>query len=1136
MNYSESKVTKNTLQNKDILSNILQKKVSESPFISSQLCDVRTIATSQGIDYDSTFSELLFENEQGNLQISYQNLGFTIGTKFVVQPATYSHKKDKSNSKYKKERQHGLLLASETDVIFYRERLNNIFKQVKQGKKTPKYLSPKGSGKKAYLTAFNQLFINPKTKRFTLEKGQKIYIVEGEKKAIALCLLGIPAIAIGGINSIANKDIIHSYQYTDSKGKTTTRYIYDYKTATFIDGILQVISRFEPSEIVLLHDSDNFDNKNKFGRANAFFASVKACFYACQNANVSFSYAFHKCQIEKGIDDYIVANLAKTSEITSELQNLSNSDKKHFYSYEINDIEILDSVKRKFDESATHIINRFLSEKYDVIYEILASKQKRFMIDAPTGTGKTDTTFLIISELRRKFPNRRFINIVPTNALAKKNTHSFSTGENFHKTKLKICKIDQYTDYETKANLALNIDNYDVIICVANSFPFIKELVTDDTTIIFDEIHKCITQYNIAPLQDIQDIMNTNCNIVFMSGTPFASFTKEFNLDVVKFSRIENSDVKVNFIEILHEKDNVEKGIEKGFNHSTANDAYELAAMNIISTFEPKDKLYRLDFNDKARLERIKDYIDNLGIFTTYIVSADIKNEIDAKKRYAYDCLIESKPIKFENNKSIILLCTSFVYEGVNLVNESENIGQHFMFGESYVENAIQSWNRPRNAKELDVFFVTVNKPNAKPYYKTYKQHKQDALKYYANCEVAILREYKVFEQRKKQITEIDSDIEKYKQDTNDINKSLIDYLISEKKLLKECQKQYLANDISQLLTSDGRINRVKMVAMYEADKATYQTNQQKIEAIKKVYPNVEKKRVKASEIHTIFYDDISDAENEVFGEMAQKNSEIITNVQAIKKEQKEQKKELLKHMITDDTICTLALFCDSDVKFRRISEFKNYVYDVVSNCNSMILKSDNYQIFKDLHKPNLDDKDTFKLIEKLAKRLKPLQKHFNLTKEMLESTQFQNFMLLSDNHFKGYLLKLDTMQAIETNTPTIKGFLNRYMYSELYKYVESKIEYDTSENKVYQFNRKDIIQICKDVYEYEVKNSNGETFSKNEFAPIKFNDKHYFECMNTLFNLERKPTEKSYRYCFVGRNKYDKVQQMFDVEKAKNE
>ena len=1177
MNYLESKDTNLSLNYKAYNYNYSY----ESDFISSQLCDVRAIAKSQGIDFDSTFTHngkpLLFQNSKGNLQISYNELGHTIGTKFVCKPTSFYCEKESIKRRNQSEKEYGTLLASETSQAYFRERLNTAFKSIKKGKKTPKYLSPKKSSFHAYLTAFNQLFINPKTKHFTLEKGKPLYIVEGEKKAIALCLRGIPTIAISGINCLAHTEKLDKhYTITDKQGNVKKVYQKNYKTATFVSGILQVINRFEPSEIVLLHDSDNLDNENDKGRANAFFASVKACFYACQNAgNIPFTYAFHKCQTHKGIDDYLVANLAKTSEITNELKNLSNDDKKYFYSYDIKDIETLGDVKRKFDESSCYFVNEYLSERLDILGEMIASDGKSFMLNAPTGTGKTDTAMYLINEMKKQGNKRRIFFFVPTQALAEKMQNEYTNAiNNYHKLSLNLATIYEKTDTTIKANLANDIDNYDVIVCVPNSYKFIKELITDDSLVIFDEVHKCITQHNIAPLQDIQDVINLNCTKVFMSGTPFESFTKEFELESINFVRLENNNVNLKYV-VIHNKI-----IGKGFNFTTSFSAYHKAILNYVSCLEQKGKVHFIYLNHKIKQSEIKVKIEKEGRFDVEIINS----EIDRKESKAYQSLVNSKPIELNNNKSLIVLCTSFVYEGVNLVNENDSIDNFAIFGEPYVANILQALARPRNAKQLNVFIFNTHKPKERPYFKRFYEYQKDVLSHAHEHKKALLRSESI----KKALQIIGKN-------AKDLLYSNDKYNIANKDVLKKlhqdtlkAQKTFLANDISKLITPDGQINRIKMIAMYEAEKAQYETNKQKFDAIKKAYSNSEMVEITANEIYTLFLDDNAGEQEVIIAkEIASNNEKIVLEITENAKVKRQNDKAFFQAILSENlsdaskndssnnAILTLALFADPDVKFRRTSEMKNFVFDVVSSYNSGILNSIEYENFKSRtfnndKKIDLNDNDFFKLIQSRAKRLRPLQKHFNLNSEFLQSKQFNKIMKLSNIKFKDYLVQLDTMQDFEKERKFLendKALVSDMPYIfdistiDLYKNVYKKLNDIVGNGKAY--TRKELIQMCKSVYEIQVikekyiniditfntyqfkplkqnfnicKKDNLRVFytkTKQRFAPINLNDKNYIQCLKALFVIKERKVycsnakKRTVKYEVADNNAYEKLRKL---------
>ncbi|MGB1270197.1 MAG: DEAD/DEAH box helicase family protein [Flavobacteriaceae bacterium] len=816
------------------------------------------------------------------------------------------------------------------------------------------------------------------------------------------------------------------------------------------------------------------------------------------------------------------------------------------------------AIKPIINVLGTHKISKYIFEKIDVLRKMINAKGKSFMLDAPTGTGKTDTAMYLINEARKADQSKRFVFFVPTNALAEKMANEYSeASKNYHNLSLKILKLDQYTEVEEKINIAYSIDSYDVVVCVANSYKFIENSITENTVIFYDEIHKCITQHNIAPLQDIQRIIYNNCTKVFMSGTAFSSFTNEFKLGITKFERTENRNTKIHCIELLNEKD-----IEKGFNHNTAFNSYENAIMNYAEMLEAENKVHLIFLNHKLRQERIKETILAGGKFDVYIVNSENKDNV------AYQCLVNNKPIPIKNNKSAIILCTSFVYEGVNLINKSEEISKIAIFGEKYIANVMQALARARKAQDIDVYYFLTKNSN-KGYARTFKNFKAEVASTTEKYRSILLES----ERLKKLLSETEITIKKLT--SVDDQYSIIDTenLGVLKRVLFEQKRILLANDVSKLVTSDGKINRIKVVAEYEKKKANEETNFQKFNEIKKTHSNLTIYRKQASDIMSLFIDG---NENETLtkelSQIAVKNGERISKVIEDEKQAKKDIKHFVKQILTDNAMFTIALFRDKDIKFRRKAELRTFVFETINKYNYNVLESNEYKEFKIKHKIDLNDYNLFKLISDIVKRLKRIQTHFSFNEKFLKGKQLKAIMLLSKNQFKSHMERLDTMRSIQSDTPNIKELINISMYEKIYETVKTKYEIEAindlqrnynsrselinaihiykknndntlSENVYKQLmnvlgskkniaeTRKDIasilkgneivldqiytkyelVQLCKNIYEYEVKGAKNQVQRKAYFEAINLSDKQHLDTMKTLFIWKEK---RQHQFC----------------------
>lgn len=165
---------------------------------------------------------------------------------------------------------------------------------------TGKYKSPAGSGShlwypQAFLTWYKQK-----------KEIDTLYIPEGEKKADALCLAGIPAVGLMGIHNF------------DIKGDMATE-------------LRLIIKRCNIKNVVFLLDSDWEDLSIKTGksvnqRPYNFFRAVqkyKNYFYAYNNEGIHLGIYFGhgKSRVYKGVDDLLVRE-QDTSAIKEEFTSL----------------------------------------------------------------------------------------------------------------------------------------------------------------------------------------------------------------------------------------------------------------------------------------------------------------------------------------------------------------------------------------------------------------------------------------------------------------------------------------------------------------------------------------------------------------------------------------------------------------------------------------------------------------------------------------------------------------------------------------------------------------------------------------------------------------------------------------------
>jgi hypothetical protein len=411
------------------------------------------------------------------------------------------------------------------------------------------------------------------------------------------------------------------------------------------------------------------------------------------------------------------------------------------------------------------------------------------LLPAPTGSGKNEVVNRFIQDELSKNPEARFFNGFPNNISAEAKTKEYSNAENnFSKIALDIGLLDQYTSPEERKFMG----SFPVVNFVYNSFSQIETLVGEEDYLFLDEYHKWITQGEIAPLAQIQNILNSKARKVFLSGTPFESFAKEFGVQALEIEQKEKSSVQIQLIELYHKN-------KRSFNQAGKNELYNVAAAQVIENIPSKEsKLHLLYLNDREALERLAKVAREKGLEAEVIYSEE---EIK-KNSEAWQCLVEAKPIPLPKNCGKILLMTSLVYDSLNLNNPAEEIGTFAIFGEVFTENVRQALHRPRKAQNLKVLYFLASHKEKEDFTQSYTQHRN-----------------------------------KWKEDYEILSKRLQSYSHIELLRMSETEKQQILHDVSKVLTDDLQFNRLACVIDYEQKKARRETNLQKKTTLEKYYP-----------------------------------------------------------------------------------------------------------------------------------------------------------------------------------------------------------------------------------------------------------------------------------------------------------
>lgn len=880
------------------------------------------------------------------------------------------------------------------DTAFIRWRNSPIsveeatIKAAKRGRQieVPKYESPKidglAVGVRAYLVPLYQSFINPISKRFEAN-FEHLFIGEGEYKTLAVNLIGLPKIGLGGINSgtvirnkegqtkkewqksEADKEGLTVEQWKKKRANDKNRSYFTPHTADFLPEILRFIEAHKPEKLTFVVDNDFLENEGNKSRAGAFISSFKWLTYAAQKHNISLEIAHSNFGREKGADDLIFANIDQKEAIAEELKAVIPSDA---YLGELQGEFI---TKRLIHDSAepsqtpfrlSNLIGRvkqsiektIKSEKYlcenreqtQFIYDTFRNvePQKPLGMYVPTGSGKNETAYNFIHhEKRIKGVKDKFAVLYPSNFSNDAKTNEYGNKENnFSKLELKIQPYDQNTDKLERANFDAIFPSVDAANICFPSFLAVSKLINEDDTIFVDEIHKIITNNNITRSETVNAIMHTPCKKIFLTGTDFESFNTEYNIDVVRFERKINPQIKVKSYIIendnLHQRkieqargklrrlNNVEdlegeeleaqnakiekaklklKRIEEGGQNLTNEQAlshYVTVAKTLIeSTDSQENKVHFVYMNNKeAILKQLIPYAIEKGFDTDYIFGGK------AEKTESWKALTSSNEIPIYGNysdletkkthyKSKIVFMTSVAYESVNIVNE--NTGIFAIFGESWIENIRQALGRLRKKDSFEVLYFRCADYQKRGFNDTYEKHRK--------------RWMNSYKEAKKKL-----------------------YGFSPMELLtmkdRDISKRNLLNDVSAVINNDMSFNRFGCVCAFENKRAAGETNEQKMQRLAEFH-HVEKRAIDISKIDKIFNTEVD-------------TSTILKSVEAYQNERKQDKRIAAiqaKELFQENTVHALALAAES-------SQSPKFKKEIINIIGESIIESSDFEDWKD--------------------------------------------------------------------------------------------------------------------------------------------------------------------------------------------
>ncbi len=439
--------------------------------------------------------------------------------------------------------------------IFTRKRIKNP----KPNK--PKYISDKGSGSKIYFTPFYYIFINPETRLFNIDSFDIVYVVEGEFKALALCLAGIPAIGLGGIEGATlslNKDGHTKAEFKKLKGEGLINKDAKFFTAstTFLPELIEFINEYNPTTLIQLHDSDNFDNYDhetnqpKTKRKKDFKRSTNRFNVEARKHGIKHVYAYTTSKTLKGIDDLLHGvNASERDQLISELK--SSCGGKHIVKHSMQSQLSREKVRRCFEKSTKQTafldFDKYLSECFnddraETINRFL-KEAGNFYFHAPTGSGKSYACNKhLVPSLNELFPTCIKIMIAPLGILTKEFANSFEGftaivgGEGYESAKsVDLYKGQYLCTYKQASELLRRLKE--------------KNGNLDNVILIVDELQEIVNSayQNIAHLNEYFKEVK---KLIGFTATPLeAVFTEVYGFKKIECTRAINPrlNITVNF-------------------------------------------------------------------------------------------------------------------------------------------------------------------------------------------------------------------------------------------------------------------------------------------------------------------------------------------------------------------------------------------------------------------------------------------------------------------------------------------------------------------------------------------------------------------------------------------------------------
>lgn len=590
----------------------------------------------------SNFISNYFSSDQfGNIEIFYSNLDGAplIAKKKYSEDAKFSHDTD-----YVKR-------------IRYSHPLPNA----------PKYLGQKGMpAKLPYLNGI--ITYCPRWNDI-----ETLVITEGEFKALRACKSGIPTVGIQGIGNFATAyDRLHR-----TRGQCEKQGIKFHPATASLDDLWHDLLKELPNlkNVVFLHDADALDGNYK--RKKNFFSSIKNFHLALKNKPYSLFYAHGLKSDFKGIDDLLNAKEYSIPKIKDSLLSLSGNE--FFKVFPINTHSDKHRILKHFFpnykspitcEELTVNVFKYLSECKAQVFKVF-DKEKRVLLDAPTGTGKTFSIFDYAN-----VSGKRLLFAVPTRPLVDQIAKEY----NAYAVKGGLPSEEMKAVLETAKEKKVVVSTYDQVKRLIDGFDCVNDLL------VIDESHNLVN-HDFRKLNACEPVFQAAAmfeHCIIISGTPnpfFECLPNPFKR--LRVNRSEKKDISLKPVFLETRKERLQYVLDQ-------------------LTINREGPLQAVRLNNRDQLDILEKMLIRNGFKPHEISKIYNRSELETDSNYLD---IINKGALHPDVK--ILLSTCKINEGINLSNQIRKI---YIIDEICPDAIIQFIGRFRKAETLEVYFLCKEK------------------------------------------------------------------------------------------------------------------------------------------------------------------------------------------------------------------------------------------------------------------------------------------------------------------------------------------------------------------------------------------------------------------------------------------